>query len=62
MPAFTVQCTSPAHYTQLISVVAEYLDSALEKAIEAANDSPGKNAVSSGDATNDSRRRYSRSQ
>ena len=37
MPAFTVQCTFPAYYTQLVSVVAEDLDSALEKAIEAAS-------------------------
>ena len=37
---FTVQCGFPAYYGNTVTVEAETLDEALEKAIEAANDDP----------------------
>ena len=40
MKSWTVQCTYPAYYTNTVTVEAETLHEALEKAIEAANDDP----------------------
>ena len=40
MTWYTMQCSYPAYFANTVSVEAETLEEALEKAIEAANDDP----------------------